>query len=172
MSGLDGTHAVEQVGTEAHCNGGSEQYMAWWEIYPNVYAMRLPLDLHAGDRVSARVTRSGRTFTMTLADLTTGRTESMKRSAKNGSSASVEWTVEAPCSGPTGSCTQLPLARFLDQVRFESALATSAGHVGSVDEPRWSKVRITMTTRHGTPMAAPSALSSSGTRFSVRWQHR
>ena len=72
--GIDGYNSgtVEQTGTDADCNGrNNPAYYAWYEMYPNP-PVNLSMTITPGDTISAEVSASGNTFTLTIKDVTTG----------------------------------------------------------------------------------------------------
>ena len=94
--GIDGygTSSVEQTGVATDCSSGSPVYQGWYEMYPAapVYYSN---PAAAGDHISATVTRSGTSYTLTLADTTQGWTRTTNQSL-SASNASVEVIIESP----------------------------------------------------------------------------
>jgi hypothetical protein len=110
--GLDGygDTTVEQTGTLAACIGGSPQYQAWYETYPNppVYFSSVVTPGHA---MRASVTANSATsFTMTISDTTAGWSHTVTKSVGGARRSSAEVIVEAPCCTAGGGV--LPLADF------------------------------------------------------------
>src|SRR5205823_1759259 len=75
-SDLDGynSDSVEQDGTFAHCGGSGNttpKYEAWYELYPapsvNAFAV------HADDIIDSSVSYANGQFTLTISDLSTGK---------------------------------------------------------------------------------------------------
>src|SRR4051812_13070817 len=64
--------ALEQVGTESDYAGGKARYYAWYELVPSG-PKTLKLSIHSGDRISAGVGVRGTSVTVSLSDLTTGK---------------------------------------------------------------------------------------------------
>jgi hypothetical protein len=58
--GLDGANSgsVEQLGTDADCQGGTPHYFAWWEMFP-LPSVNLRSPVRPGDHLSASVTFRG-----------------------------------------------------------------------------------------------------------------
>jgi hypothetical protein len=159
--GLDGdtSNTVEQTGTDADCSGGSPVYYAWYEMYPR-FPVNLSLAIHPGDTMHASVTTNGKgTFTLTIADTTTGRSFTTSQKLKRAKLSSAEVIAEAP----SGSGGVLPLTNF-GTVDFSTAMANGQA-IGT-----FSPDRITMTAPDGTVKASPSSLSN-GTAFSIAWKH-
>jgi hypothetical protein len=159
--GLDGdtSNTVEQTGTDADCSGGSPVYYAWYEMYPR-FPVNLSLPIHPGDTIHSSVTTNGRgTFTLTIADTTTGRSFTTSQKLKSAKLSSAEVIAEAP----SGSGGVLPLTNF-GTVAFSAAMANGQA-IGTFDPDP-----ITMAATNGTVKAQPSSLSG-GTAFSVTWRH-
>jgi hypothetical protein len=181
--GLGGLHttstALEQVGTEADCAGGKGYYSAWYELVPAA-PVKLGLTVRPGDTMSASVTVSGHSVKLFLADRTRGTSFSKQLDVAQVDVSSAEWIVEAPSAcGDNGTCRALPLANF-GTTTFGSVRATSAtGHTGTISDPAWSAVAITLSARarglrfatdQGSGTAAPANLSPAGDAFAVTYQ--
>jgi Peptidase A4 family len=164
--GLDGynSNSVEQLGTEADCSHGRPVYYAWWEMYPN------PSNTISGFTVTPGVSYTGEvkyngngSFTLTLSG--GGNSFSTTKTLANPSLSSAEWIAEAP-SLCARSCRVLPLTNF-GTVSFSGSSANGK----AIDDSAWSVDPLTMVTSGGQVRAAPSALDSSGSAFSVTWAH-
>jgi hypothetical protein len=118
-SGLDGytSDTVEQDGTFAHCGGSGNttpKYEAWYELFPansvNVFAV------HAGDIIDSSVTYSTTTseFTLTISDLSTGKSSSTSATCAACARTSAEWIVERPelCNNAGTNCFLTELADY------------------------------------------------------------
>src|SRR5947209_3736835 len=169
--GLDGynSSAVEQIGTDADCNGflggGSPMHYAWFEMYPGDTVTITSVPIRPGDFISAEVSAVGAAFTLTLRNATTGAvfTTTQQSSAPR---TSAEWVAEAPSACLLFACRTLPLAPFATAL-FSGASARSAGAAGPITA--FHNDSITMATRSGSVKAQPSGLSGGGTAFSVLW---
>jgi hypothetical protein len=181
--GLGGLHtsakALEQVGTEADCAGGKGYYSAWYEIVPAA-PVKLGLTVRPGDTMSASVAVSGHSVKLFIADRTRGTSFTKQLDVARVDVSSAEWIVEAPSScGGNGACHALALANF-GTTSFAGVEATSAtGHTGTISDPGWSAVAITLSTRarglrfttdQGSGTAAPANLSPAGDAFAVTYQ--
>src|SRR5881409_2708411 len=74
--GIDGynSSSVEQTGTSADCQRkNSPVYYAWYEMYPNP-PVNLSMTITPGNTISAEVSASGNSFTLTITNVTTGAT--------------------------------------------------------------------------------------------------
>jgi hypothetical protein len=178
--------ALEQLGTEADCNGSSTTpvYSTWWEIVPAA-AVKIPIKIRAGDRINAAVLVKGQTVTMSLKNLTRktrfSKTQTVTQSLDL---SSAEWIVEAPslCTS-NGRCRTVPLTQFLP-VTFTGAAAIGNGHPGVISDPAWTAAPVELITGGGGDRgfffgndalgpgvgATPGDLSSDGRSFSVTWQ--
>jgi hypothetical protein len=92
----DGT--LVQAGTEADNQNGHAFYQAWTEVLP---AAEDPLTLavHPGDKIKTTVSFAAKKWTMTVDDVTTGKSQSRtaSKAAVGSSEASVEAIHERPC---------------------------------------------------------------------------
>jgi hypothetical protein len=159
--GLDGysSNTVEQTGTDADCSGGSPVYYAWYEMYPK-FPKNLSMAIHPGDTIHASVTTNGTgTFTLTIANTTTGARFTTKQKLNSAKLSSAEVIAEAPSS----SGGVLPLTNF-GTVGFSAATANGQS-IGSFNPDP-----INMVTPDGTVKASTSTLSG-GSAFSVAWKH-
>jgi Peptidase A4 family len=115
--GLDGftTGTVEQDGTFAHCGGASSTtpvYQAWYEMYPensvNVFKVA------PGDVIETTVRYAGGKFTLTVSDLSSGKTASHTAACASCQRASAESIVERPalCNNSGTTCFLTRLADF------------------------------------------------------------
>ena len=169
--GIDGynSNSVEQTGTDADCKSKNHpSYYAWYEMYPNP-PVNLSMTVSPGNTMSAEVSASGSSFTLTITNVTTGATFTTTQSLGSAAKTSAEWVAEAP-SSCRFTCTVLPLANF-GTVNFSGSYTTGNGHTGSISDSAWSNDEIVMVTNGGAVKAQPSVLSQDGTSFSVTWQH-
>lgn len=177
--------ALEQLGTEADCNGSSTTpaYSAWWEIVPAA-AVKIRLEIRPGDRVSAAVFVKGQTVTMSLKNLTRKtRFSKTQVTTQPLDLSSAEWIVEAPslCVS-NGRCRTVPLTEFLPMT-FTNAAAIGNGHPGVISDATWVASPIELITDGGGNRgsffntdvlgpgvgATPSGLSTDGRSFNVLW---
>src|SRR2546426_5533066 len=108
--GIDGysSSTVEQTGTDSDCQNGVPTYYAWYEFYPHPSFLIRSLTIHPGDHISAEAHFTGRSFVVTVTDVTTGATFSTSSKVRGAQRSSAEWIAEAP----SGSGRILPLADF------------------------------------------------------------
>ncbi|HEX3792611.1 MAG TPA: G1 family glutamic endopeptidase [Pseudonocardiaceae bacterium] len=94
--GIDGygTSSVEQTGVQTDCSSGRAVDSAWYEMYPAnpVYYSNT---VSAGDSITAKVTRSGTSYTLVETDNTKGWTKTTTKTYR-GSNGSAEIILESP----------------------------------------------------------------------------
>jgi hypothetical protein len=152
--GIDGygSQSVEQTGVATDCSSGSAVYAGWYEMYPDepVYYSN---PVSAGDKFTAKVTRSGTQYTLTLKDVTKGWSQVTKKTY-NGSNASAEIIMESPTAGyPNFGTVKFTAAKI-------NGAPLSAAHPVALDATNGS-----ITEDH------TSAISASGTAFSIKYLH-
>ena len=173
--GLDGytSKSVEQLGTDSDCkNVNSPTYYAWYEMYPaaSVTISTTQFPVKVGDTMTASVTRSGTSYTLSLQS-SEGWTFSTTQTGSDANS-SAEWVAEAPDTCVLIFCSNAKLTNF-GSITFSGAEAA----IGSSLEPVSTFTTnsgphdITMTTSSGATRAQPSALTSDGAGFTDTWAH-
>jgi hypothetical protein len=106
-TGFDGfdNATVEQDGIAALCGhaGTAPTYFAWWEMFPtNTIQWINSLPVKPGDVVRSNISFARPTYTLSVANLTTGRQYTTKQRCAAGlvcSRDSAEWIVERPTTG-------------------------------------------------------------------------
>ena len=155
------TSSLEQVGASADYVDGHAEYYAWYELLPSAQ-VRLNIAIHPGDKISARVSVTGTTVTVSLSDQTTGRSVVKTLHMSQPDTSSAEWIVEAPATEAFGGNYQvLPLADFA-KVAFSEATATAGGYEGGISSAHWSATRIQLRTPSGFASTSGPALVSVG----------
>lgn len=160
--GKSGDDSVEQTGTEAICFYGLlTEYAAWSEMYP---AAESPYGntVDPGDHMSASVTVSGSTYTLTISDATRGWTRKTVKTSSD-SDATAEVIAEAPATESGGKIEILPLADF-GKVTFTGATIDGSSLAASHPE------QLTMAYKNGTVKAVASPISGARS-FTVNWEH-
>jgi hypothetical protein len=173
--GIDGysSTTVEQTGTDSDCVGRNPSYYAWYEFYPHPSFEIGSLSIKPGDQMSASVTYSGSEFTITIEDVTTGKSYTKSSTVSGAKRSSAEWIAEAPCCTAGGGI--LPLADFGTVLFGEDSTgvggtnyATDSATSGPISA--FSSIEeITMDSSKGAKEAVPTGLSGDGTSFSVTW---
>jgi hypothetical protein len=97
--GLDGygSSTVEQTGVATDCSSGTPVYQAWYEMYPAapVYYSLTSNPVRGGDQITATVSRSGTTYTLTIHNSTRGWSKTTSKSL-TASNASAEVILDSP----------------------------------------------------------------------------
>ena len=187
--GIDGfsSSTVEQVGTMSETRGTTVSNYAWFEFYPSPMYQITSLTIKPGDAISASVAYTGSsggsgrgffdrqssTFTVTITDVTTGKSYTTTGTVNNAARSSAEYIAEAPSSYRG----VLPLANFGTVnygADYTGVTATCYATINGVNGPLGSfgtaVQSITMVTSAGATKASPSALSTDGTSFQVTWK--
>jgi hypothetical protein len=164
--GIDGwgstTDPVEQVGTENVCAGGIATESAFYEFYPGPMVLISSIRLQSGDRVDAVVSYSNGTFTIGIADLTSGASFENSTYAPSEPRSSAEWIVEAPQAGATS------LTDF-GRVNFTSVGVTIGGRSGVLGSFP-DTYELSMTNLNSTyQRATPTSIDSETDGFTVTW---
>lgn len=135
--------ALEQIGTEADCNGfGQVELSAWYELVP-APSTPIAFTLSPGDLIQASVTVNGHRVTVSLYDATSRRAFTRTLSAQTVDTSSAEWIVEAPSDCDAAySCETLPLANFGATTFLGAKARSSNGHIGSIASSAWGSTKI------------------------------
>lgn len=165
--GIDGfdSSTVEQLGTESDCSNGVQKNYAWYEMYPKPAYLVSRMTISPGDHMTASVNYIGKNqFTLTMKDLTTGKSFSSTFKSGNADRSSAEWVIEAPWSGGV-----LPLANF-GTTQITNAYYTTSDNVShSIDGlGSGTYTDIVMNNPSGAS-ATPSALGDGGSSFTVTY---
>jgi hypothetical protein len=167
--GLDGfaTTTVEQTGTLDFCFEGTATYYSWYEMYP-AGSVNVGKTVKPGDAISAKVIRSGTSYTITLTDSTTpGNNVSATKTCGLSTclDESAEWIDERPAYETTGIT---PLAQTSNWTL--SGGTTTAGGKTDTIATAPSSVGINIIDSTGTYyLNSMSGLTSSGKGFTAKW---
>ena len=166
--GLDGysNSTVEQDGTLAYCFEGQPYYYTWWEMYPG-NSVTVGSSVRPGDLISASVTRSGASYTLSLTDHTTPANSFSTVQTCLVSiclDQSAEWIAERPAF-PIGIT---PLSTFTPWTLF-GASQTANGKKGSIASGPNPAGIIIIDATATYPLDNVSGLRAGGTSFSARW---
>ena len=175
--GIDGYSAtdptVEQIGTDSDCTKatkkkpGGPTYYAWYQLYPqSEVALSSSLyPVKQDDSISSSVSVTGSAYTMTIVDGTKWHFSTTQRPPTTPQNSSAEWIAEATSSCSPTRCKQLPLADF-----GSLSISGASANGQPISAPAFTSYQINMTTRNAKKtLAKTSALSSSGTGFSITW---
>lgn len=183
-AGIDGyaSSSVEQLGTDSDCTGRNRpSYYAWYEMYPanSVDLSTKTYPVAPGDTLSAEVSVSGTTFTLSLSDSPKGWTFTTTQTGSGLAQSSAELVGESPeiCYFGGFYCTLASLSNF-GTMQFSGAQAAVNGGgdqpftaFGTNNGPH----AITAETSNGTQRMVPSGLTASPSgstdAFSLMWKH-
>jgi len=170
--GIDGytSPTVEQIGTAHDFVGGAARHYAWFEMYPGPSYLIGGFPLNPGDVISASVKYAGNNiFTLALYNNTQKVSTTIPSSYTRSTTAQrscAEWVVEAPWWNGI-----LPLTDFITGYLW-GCMATINGVTGSINNPKWQNLAVTMVTNTNAPKAIPSALLQDNGSFFVTWAHQ
>jgi hypothetical protein len=154
--GIDGwsSDTVEQIGFDQDCENGVAGYYPWVEMYPadSIYFSET---IKAGDQITASVSVSGTSWTLTEKDTTRGWSKTYHESG-NDALSSAEAIVE-----DLGDGIQ-PVANF-GSITF-TGLTANGRPLASAGTPNSTNIE-----RGSTPLTKNSALS--GGSFKLSWVH-
>src|SRR5262249_7225665 len=176
--------SLEQAGTEVDCSGGgTATHFAWYELVPDA-PVKLDVGVHAGDKISTKVTVNGQQVDIWLSNDTTGQSASKTLEVSSADTSSAEWIAAAPstCHQGASNFTRLPMTDC-GTARYSGASATTTeGHTGTTSDSDWSAAAVNLSpsasgmtytsTSDSTGGATPSSLSSDGSSFSVAWSNQ
>jgi hypothetical protein len=169
--GLDGFNdsTVEQDGTSSQCFEGTALYYSWYEMYP-AGTVEVGTTVAAGDSISASVSRSGSSYTLSLTDSThTANSFSEKATCSTSTclDTSAEWIAERPAYATTGI---VPEAVF-STVHFSNASETANGKTSTISGFSGTNYNITCRDSTNTyDIVATSALTG-GNAFTNTWDN-
>jgi hypothetical protein len=155
--------ALEQIGTEADCDGdGNIVSSAWYELVP-APSVPIRMTVRPGDVMGANVVLGARrTVTLTLTDYTRHHTFSRRLRASMIDDTAAEWIVEAPSACTSASsCQTLPLADFGTAAFGVAQARSTRGLTGTISSPAWDPTQITLAP-HARRFVAYSAQSPGG----------
>jgi Peptidase A4 family len=166
--GLDGysNSTVEQLGTLAYCFEGQAYYYTWWEMFPG-NSVTVGSAVRPGDLISASVTRSGASYTLSLTDrnnpansFSTVQTCALTTCLDQ----SAEWIAERPAF-PIGIT---PLSIFTPWTPFNGS-QTANGVKGTIASGPNATGILMLDATATYQLDSVSRLPARGTSFSARW---
>jgi hypothetical protein len=167
--GLDGysDSTVEQDGTLDYCFEGQAYYYSWWEMYPG-NSVTVGSTVRPGDLISASVTNSGTSYTLSLTDFNNpSNSFSTTQSCLPAGTClneSAEWIAERPAF-PIGIT---PLAYFNVWAPF-NASETANGTKGSISSGPGATAIVIVDATDTYQLDNVSGLSFGGTSFTSHW---
>jgi peptidase A4-like protein len=168
--GLDGATSatVEQDGTLDWCFEGTPTYFTWYEMYPKG-TIEVGSTLQPGDAITASVTRSGTSYTLTLTDATNPAnsfTEKASCPAATCLDTSAEWIAERS----SFSIGIAPLADY-GTWKLTGGTETAGGKAGTIGSYA-TVAEIEMVDATDTyVLSAPSPLTSAKKGFTTTWDN-
>jgi hypothetical protein len=166
--GIDGysSASVEQDGTLIECVGGTPSYFTWWEMYPTNDIQVVGDTLAPGDKITAKVIRTGTSYKLSVTDSThPADSFSTTQSCTDCANSSAEVIAEAPCCTSSGGI--LPLSHFSTFTATDTTVKTTSKS-GSISS--FTDDEITMVDSSGNVKAQPGALNATGKSFKVTWK--
>lgn len=156
---------LAQTGITIGCENGVPQYQGWWEMYPSP-SVTLNQTILPNDTITAGTTYSGGAFVLTLDDVQRG------------------WHFSTTQTGGRASDTRFALcvveAPSLIDPTTNQATVASLTNFGSINvtcqvngQPLGNGPQndIFQMASGGIPKATTSPLDSTGSQFTVQWQH-
>jgi len=161
---------LQQLGTLAHCNGGSAPtYHAWYEMFP-LRTVPIKMAIHPGDRMRATVSVTGSAWRLAITNATTGASFAVTKQ-RSAEAAIALWIAEAPSTSTTDVGQHvLPLADY-GTVTFSHCTAVVDGTSRTLTDRSWAHFRFDMATASGVVKAVTSVTSAGGTSFRSTWRH-
>ncbi len=179
--GIDGwtSNTVEQIGTDADCNGEKPVYYVWYEFYPLNTIVIKDVSIAPGDNFSASVVYNGSNeYTVSITNDTTGENFSKEVEFTGADNSGVplrnsaEW-IEEMDGNKLADFGIDPFGEFYTGVSGGTDTATDRSVSGPITDFR-TAVQESISTRTGEKgskvTAAPSALASDGGSFKVTWK--
>ncbi len=169
--GIDGygSPTVEQLGTEHIWINGTQQNIAWYEMYPNPAYQIVGFPVSIEDVIEAEVNYIGSNqFQLSIVNHSQNVYAVIPFHLTQSSVArrnSAEWIVEAPYL-----LGILPLSDF-QTIAFSNCKTVINSLNGGIASIGWQADTLTMISLNGITKAIPSGLSSNYEGFTVDWVH-
>jgi len=181
--GIDGFQSttVEQTGTDSDCHNGVAHYYAWFEFYPKASVTISSIAVSPGDKIAALVlyTASTGMFTVAIKDYTTNLAYSSSSAVPGAQRNSGEWVAEAPETCIIIYCTLSSLSNFGSTgfgmgntgIKLTCGIVMSGvpGAIGSFPSSSVWPMTMVSQSSGSTVKATPSALTDSGSSFTITW---
>src|ERR1700683_816165 len=179
--GIDGwtSNTVEQIGTDADCNGKTPFYYVWYEFYPLNTIVISDVSIAPGDKFSGSVTYEGENeYTVSITNDTSGQSFSKEVEFKGADRSGVpprnsaEW-IEEMDGNELSDFGIDPFGELYTGVSGGTDSAVDASTSGPIID-FGSAVQRSISTKNGSrgseDTAVPSALASDGASFKVDWK--
>jgi hypothetical protein len=167
--GLDGwtSSTVEQDGTLDWCFKGTPTYFTWYEMYP-AGTIEVGSSLAPGDKITATVSRSGTSYTLSLTDAThtaNSFTKTATCAATTCLDTSAEWIAERPAFA-------IGIAPFADYASWKltAATETASGKSGTISSYAGNYEISSVDATDSYDLSTPSALTG-GNSFTTTWHN-
>ncbi len=168
--GIDGVsdQTVEQDGTLGWCFEGTPVYYTWYEMAPQPIIV-VGTSLQPGDRVIATVSRSGTSYTLSVAD-STHTANSFSTTATCDAATCLDTSAEWIAERPAFSIGVAPLADF-GKWNLTKATETANGTPGTISsyQPNYAINMFDATVSYR--LTTLSELSADGNRFTTAWNN-
>jgi Peptidase A4 family len=179
--GIDGwsSNTVEQVGTDADCNGKTPFYYVWYEFYPLNTVVIKDVSIAPGDKFSASVVYDGdNEYTVSIINETTGESFSKEVEFKGAEGSGVplrnsaEWIEEMDGNQLSDFGRDLFGERFTEvSDGTNSAVdSTTSGVISNFGDAVQESISTKNGSQNSKDTAVPSALTSDGASFGVTWK--
>jgi hypothetical protein len=179
--GIDGwsSNTVEQVGTDADCNGKTPFYYVWYEFYPLNTIVIKDVSIAPGDKFSASVVYDGdNEYTVSIINETTGESFSKEVEFKGAEGSGVplrnsaEWIEEMDGNLLSDFGRDLFGERFTEvSDGTNSAVdSTTSGVISNFGDAVQESISTKNGNQNSKDTAVPSALTSDGASFGVTWK--
>lgn len=173
---VDGSRALEQIGTDADCGrDGTPRYYAWYELVPSP-SVPIDLKIRPDDTITTSVNVSATNVLLQIKDRTRRTSFTKSFTVAEPDLGSAEWIVEAPSAcNEAGNCRTLPLANF-GSVVFTRIATTASGHAGTLTDPTFTATSVQLVPDETTTIfrtdlssagATPGEASADGRSFRV-----
>jgi len=169
--GIDGVsdQTVEQDGTLDWCFEDTALYFTWYEMAPDQPITIVGSSLQPDDRITATVSRSGTSYTLSVTD-STHPANSFSTTASCDAATCLDTSVEWIAERPSIALGVVPLADF-GRWRLTHATETANGTPGTIATylPDYAVNMFDATVSY--QLATLSALSGDGNRFTTIWNN-
>ena len=131
-------------------------------MYPKS-VVKLDLVIQAGDTISAEVKYLGNnTYQLSLEDVTSGHSSTIQVQSSKPIRSSAEWIEEG-----TGRVADFNTVTFTNA--HATAILPTGTITGSISDSAWQTEEITLVSKSGGVIAAPTPLSNDGSSFSINF---
>jgi len=167
--GIDGwtSSTVEQDGTLDWCFEGTPTYFTWYEMYP-AGTIEVGTSLAPGDKITATVSRSGTSYTLSLTDATHSA-NSFTKTATCAAATCVDTSAEWIAERPAFAIGIAPLADYASW-KLTAATETASGKSGTISSYADNDEISSVDATDSYDLSTPSALTG-GNSFTTTWHN-